>query len=101
LFCGIPAVELEADEPPEPEAEAEGAEVGIVELLLDPPPHPAAAKAIAATTATVAASKRDLRMTSFLSPERHTSGEWLVDSPVAVGSCGGIPGRRRRGSLGA
>ena len=74
LFCGIPAVALDELEPPEPDAEAAGADVGIVELLLDPPPQPAAAKAITATTATVAATKRDLRMTSFLSRERHTSG---------------------------
>jgi hypothetical protein len=74
LFCGIPAVELDADEPPELEAEADGADVGIEELLLDPPPQPAAAKAIATTAAAVAASRRDLRMTSFLSRERHTSG---------------------------
>jgi hypothetical protein len=80
LFCGIPAVELDELEPPELDAEAAGADVGIEELLLDPPPQPAAAMARAATTATVAATRRDLRMTSFLSRERHTSGGsgWLI-----------------------
>ena len=40
-------MELDELEPPDPpEAEAEGADVGIEELLLDPPPQPAAAKAM-------------------------------------------------------
>src|SRR5436190_10584476 len=86
LFWGMPAVELDAPEPA-PEADAAGADVGVEELLLDPPPQPATAIASATTAAPVAASKRDLRMTSFLSRERHTSGGGLTRSPVAVRSC--------------
>src|SRR3954447_13279005 len=86
LFCGIPAVELDAPEPL-PEADAAGADAGVEELLLDPPPQPATASARATTAAPVAASKRDLRMTSFLSRERHTSGRGLARSPVAVRGC--------------
>jgi hypothetical protein len=86
LFCGMPAVELEAAEPL-PEDDAAGADVGVEELLLDPPPQPATAIARATTAAPVAASKRDLRMTSFLSRERHASGGGLARSPVAVRSC--------------
>src|SRR3954452_13560254 len=73
LFCGMPATELDAPEPL-PEADAAGADVGVEELLPYPPPQPATVSARATTAAAVAASKRDLRMTSFLSRERHTSG---------------------------
>ena len=74
MFWGMPAVELEPLELLEPpEACVEGADVGMDELLLDPP-QPAAANAMTAITAPVAATKRDLRIGSVLSRERHASG---------------------------
>src|SRR6478672_11198177 len=76
LFCGIPAVELDELEPPELDAEAAGADVGIEELLLDPPPQPAAAMARAATTA--ARFNRRLRKPS----RRHAVQD--VSQPLGV-----------------
>src|SRR3954453_1748758 len=76
LFCGMPAVELAAPEPPDPacEAEADGADVADDGALLDPPPQPAAAITSAATTATPAAIKRDLRISVPISRATHQRG---------------------------
>src|SRR5213078_4580579 len=82
LFCGMPAVELAAVEPPElalddgadeadVDGEADDADVEGEVLPLDPPPQPAAAIAPVASTATAAAINRDLRMVLPISRATH------------------------------
>src|SRR5436190_11436746 len=63
LFCGMPAVEFDAADPPW----ADVAGVEADELPLEPPPHPATAITSAVSTVAPAASKRGLRMVAPIS----------------------------------